>query len=248
MPIIYKPTGKAGEYIKNADGTPGYAINTYTGCDHGCDYCFARSMHKRFGRRGDFDSPKVRPGYLGQIEKEAQALASGQTVHLCFTCDPYSHLDWQTRHTRATIEILHQYGHRVQVLTKGGSRAQRDLGLFLPTDSFGTTLTLWDLSMSRAFEPQAADPIDRIYTMELFHQAGIPTWASLEPVIDPDQTLFLIQQSAPHCDLYKVGKWNYDRRARDIDWAQFVKNAISLLTQLGKPYLIKQDLQAYLSE
>ena len=246
MPLIYKPTGKAGEYIKNQDGTPGLAINTYSGCDHLCDYCFARSMHKRFGRMGDFDIPKVRPDYLRQIEKEAKALPAGQTVHLCFTCDPYSHLDEVARHTRTTIEVLHRHGHRVQVLTKGGSRALRDLDLFLPADSFGTTLTLWNLAQSKEFESAAADPIDRLYAMEQFHKAGIPTWASLVPVIDTEQTLRLIEMAAPYCDLFKVGKWNYDSRARKIDWTSFGMRAIALLNWLGKPYFIKQDLQAYL--
>lgn len=55
MQAIYKPKGRAGEYCS-------YAVNVYTGCNHGCDYCYARKMANRWGR--DFTDVSPARGYL----------------------------------------------------------------------------------------------------------------------------------------------------------------------------------------
>ena len=38
---IYAPRTRAREYCD-------LAVNIYTGCSHGCTYCYARAMAKRF--------------------------------------------------------------------------------------------------------------------------------------------------------------------------------------------------------
>jgi protein gp37 len=37
------------EWVKNDDGTQGYTWNPVTGCLHGCEYCYARGIARRFG-------------------------------------------------------------------------------------------------------------------------------------------------------------------------------------------------------
>ena len=81
-------------------------------------------------------------------------------------------------------------------------------------------------------------------TLCAFHEAGIHTWVSLEPVIDPEQTLELIRETAPFVDLYKVGKLNYVKS--EIDWRMFGARAIKILESLDKKYFIKTDLAKHL--
>ena len=66
----------------------------------------------------------------------------------------------------------------------------------------------------------------------------------MEPVIDPAQTLALIEATTEFVDFYGVGKWNHDTRANDIDWLKFRADAESLLKKLGKAYKIKAALGA----
>jgi protein gp37 len=39
------------EWVKNDDGTQGYTWNPVTGCLHGCEYCYARGIARRFGKK-----------------------------------------------------------------------------------------------------------------------------------------------------------------------------------------------------
>jgi DNA repair photolyase len=237
--LIYRPVGAALEYAA-------LALNLYTGCSHGCAYCFAPSAIHR--ERKDFHAePRLKTGHLlDELEHEAARLEPSTPILMSFTTDPYQPLEDSKRITRDAIEILHRHGHAVQILTKGGTRALRDIDLFTKGDAFGTTLTFTRNEDHWLWEPAAAYPDDRIEALRSFHEAGIPTWVSLEPVIYPEQTLELIRQTHPFVDQFKLGKWNHDQRAKQIDWNKFAVEAVELLKSLGKEFVIKDALRPYL--
>ena len=238
MSVIYKPKGKAGEY---AD----LACNLFTGCTNGCTYCYApRMLHRK---PIDFHSNALpRKDIISKITKEAP-LHSGKEVFLCFTCDPYPVNDTSLI-TRQAIEILHAHNVSVNILTKGGETATRDfdlLSLRPELSNIGATLTFFNENDSLKWEPNAALPGERCFMLAQAKAKGISTWASLEPVIDTKQTLNLIAATHSYVDHYKVGRWNYDKRANEIDWAKFLKNAIALFDKYGSSYYIKKDLACF---
>lgn len=241
MAMIYEPRGKAREYAPRA-------ANHYSGCAHGCLYCYAPSALRR--DRADFHAhPTWREGAIEQLDKDAAKLqAAGYTgsVLFCFTTDPYQPLDCTAKLTRLGIKTLHAHGLSVEILTKGGRRAERDFDLLTPADRFATTLTFLDEADSLNWEPGAALPDDRIAAIERAKSLGLTTWASLEPVIDPVQSLEIIGRTADCIDLFKVGKLNHHPLAATIDWADFARAAVALLEKLGKAYYIKDDLRKYL--
>ena len=239
--LIYEPRGRAREYAP-------LACNVYRGCDHQCSYCYAASATQR--SRSDFNIPATRGAdFITRLTREAfkrQSRGQAGRVLLCFTCDPYQRLDAELGLTRQAIQVLHNTGHAVEVLTKGGSRALRDIDLLGPGDAFASTLTLLDAESSLEWEPGAATPADRIETIRAFHSAGVPTWGSLEPVLDPGIALEIIRQTHEFVDLFKVGRLNYHPLARQIDWAKFGCDAIALLRSVGSQYYIKRDLACLL--
>jgi DNA repair photolyase len=238
MSLIYEPKGRAREYAA-------LACNVYSGCDHQCSYCYAPAA--TFKQREAFCNPKLRSGdFLAKLEREAAASLPSEPILLCFTTDPYQSFDVKEQVTRRAIQILHRHGHNVHILTKGGSRALRDLDLLTPDDAFATTLTCLSEPISAQWEPGAATPSDRIATIRKFHAAGIPTWVSLEPVISPTDALKTIRRTHEFVDFFKVGKLNYHTHAKTIDWAAFAHDAVRLLDSLGCRYLVKNDLKAYL--
>src|SRR5271157_4320803 len=131
--MIYEPKGRAREYAA-------LACNVYSGCDHRCTYCYAPAA--TFRDATDFGISKVRPDFLRKLNAESEQLHTTEHILLSFTCDPYQRIDETAGMTRATIKALHAAGLHVQVLTKGGTRALRDLSLFTPKDAFATSLTL----------------------------------------------------------------------------------------------------------
>ena len=235
---IYEPKGKAREYCD-------LACNLYRGCGYGCSYCYAPAVLRM--QRDDFaNHPAVRPGLLEAMKKEAPKYV-GREVHLCFTCDPYQLIDLKLQITRKAIEILKANDITVRILTKGGLLSTRDFDLLEPSrDWYGATLTFADDESSYDYEFLAAPPEKRIEALKQAYALGIRTWASLEPVISPEQTLEIIRLTHSFVDVYKIGKWNYDPKTKEIDWAWFAREVVATLERLGKEYYIKEDLRRYL--
>lgn len=237
MSVIYEPRGKAREYAA-------LAANLYTGCGHGCLYCYAPCAV--FKTRDDFyNNPRPREGVIDQLKKDASKLDGG-SVLFSFTTDPYQPIDINHQLTRQGIQALHDHHISVEILTKGGSRAARDFDLLTPSDRFATTLTFLQPEDSAKWEPGAAMPQNRINTIQLAKSMGLVTWASLEPVIDPVQSLELIRITSDCVDLFKVGKINHHPISKTVDWRKFAYDAIDLLEKNGKDYYIKDDLKKYL--
>jgi DNA repair photolyase len=191
-----------------------------------------------------------RPDYLQHLRKDArkyQAAGIHEQVLLCFTTDAYNPSN--TSLTRPTIEILIEHGLGFCVLTKGGSRSLVDLDLYRSDrDAYACTLTSLDDAFSQKWESAAALPGDRIAALKTFHEAGIFTWVSLEPVLDVERSLAIVQQTHEYVDLYKVGRVNYQPATKATDWKKYAERMVELLNKLGAAHYIKHDLQPYLPE
>jgi DNA repair photolyase len=247
--ILYQPDGKALEYSP-------WAVNVAKSCSHGCKYCYGPSVaRKTKDQYRDVPDPKT--DLIKRINAElTRALKDGcdiPRVHLTFSGDLYdpravegsSEFSSSEEMTRAAIEAIHSHGVGVQILTKG-REAARDFDLLGPRDRFGVSLTFLDPEKSREWEPNAALPDERIENLRGAKEKGLTTWASLEPVIDPEETLELIRRSAEYVDIFAVGKWNHDKLADKIDWHKFASDVVELLESLGATYYVKDDLKRYL--
>jgi DNA repair photolyase len=239
--LIYAPAGQAAEYAP-------LACNPYRGCGHKCAYCYVPLVTKQ--DRREFDAGAVlRKDFLAKLEKDArkyQAAGVTEQVMLSFTTDPYHPGD--TTPTRRALEILIAHGLGFCTLTKGGTRALRDLDLFRPDrDAFASTLTSLDDRFSLKWERAAALPGDRIEALRRFHAAAIFTWVSLEPTIDVEASLAIVDATHDIVDLYKVGRANYLKDiTRTTDWRNYTLRMIDRLQRYGKRHYIKRDLQPYL--
>jgi len=237
---IYAPAGQAGEYAP-------LACNPYRGCGHKCAYCYVPAVLKI--TRADFDAGATpRPGFLQALIKDArkyQEIENKTQIMLSFTTDPYHPGD--NTLTRQTLLALREHGLSFCTLTKGGSRASRDIDLFDPKrDAFASTLTSLDDAFSLKWERGAALPGDRIATLRKFHDAGICTWVSLEPTLDCESSLQIVRETHQFVDLYKVGRVNYLPMTQTTDWQDYTLRMIDLCQALGVKHYIKKDLQPFL--
>ncbi len=108
----------------------------------------------------------------------------------------------------------------VAILTKGGRRCLRDLDLFKEFKEIkvGATMILNKDEDIKTWEPNAPHVSERIMALEELNNNGIATWASIEPVIDPEQALEIIKSTHLFVGGYKVSKLNYHDEAEKVDW------------------------------
>jgi DNA repair photolyase len=237
---IYAPRGQAGEYAP-------LAANPYRGCGHACAYCYVPKVIKM--SRKDFDAAAApRQNFLTKLRKDArkyEALDIEEQVMFSFTTDVYNPFD--TSITRPAIEILIEHGLAFCVLTKAGTRAWCDHDLYrADRDAFASTLTSLDERFSRKWERNAAPPRDRIAALKAFHARGIFTWVSLEPTLDIESSLTIVEATHGFVDLYKAGRVNYLPMTKTTDWRDYTLRMLDTLNRVGARHYIKKDLQPFL--
>ena len=242
LKVIYEPKGRAREFGK-------LACNIYLRCTHSCLYCYCpQALH--IPRNEFFKTSIQRPNFLKKLEEDASELqgkGNKKKVFLSFIGDCYQPINAEFQLARQAIEVLHFYGQNVAILTKGGYRALPDLPLLKDGDQFAVTLTCLDEALSLKWEPGAALPQERIDTLKEAYARGVYTWVSLEPVLYPEQSLALIEETHEFVNQYKLGILNHHEHARTIDWADYGHRAISLIRKYWKEYYIKDDLKRYIA-
>lgn len=188
-----------------------------------------------------FNSHTARPGIVEAVQRQLQReKITGKLIHLCFMCDPYP-ADIDTSPTRAIIQAIKDSGNHVQILTKGGFRAERDFDLLGPGDWFGVTIS-GDEAQMKKNEPRAASRTERLDSLMKAHTVyGIKTWVSCEPVFSTLEVYGIIE-GMPFIDRLKIGKLNYV--PSDIDWGHFGRECERLCQKNNRNYYIKEDLRA----
>jgi hypothetical protein len=130
--------------------------------------------------------------------------------------------------------------------------AVKDIKLFDPRiDCFGCTITTFDKDEIAEWEPQAPSPRDRLAALKKFHDAGIFTWISMEPIISPGTSLDVVRLTHQHVDHYKTGLMN--SRGTPLptgyakhDWKTYTADFIALCESHGRSWFAKHTLESYL--
>jgi DNA repair photolyase len=187
-------------------------FNPYTGCDHGCLYCYASSYIPRF-----YDC-RPKKDLISRLKREAGRL-KGQLVSISNSSDPYPRLEQKTGLTRRCLKILMEKNCRLQIITKS-NLVVRDIDILreIPCVVSVTVLSTDD-SLSRKLEPGAPVSSRRLEAIEILVGEGIPTTVRIDPVIPflNDDVTALVETVAdlgvPHItsSSYKVKPDNWRR-------------------------------------
>jgi len=175
--------------ILNKTGIPGfdYAINPYTGCTHGCVYCYARFMKRLTGHTeqwGTFLDAKInaREVLERQLKRRRGAIKGG--VFLASVTDPYLPAESRFQLTRDILEVLLEYQVPISILTKS-DLVLRDLDLLRQFEecSVGLSLMTVDEGIARRFEAHAPSPTRRIAALRELKEDDISTYAFISPYL-----------------------------------------------------------------
>jgi DNA repair photolyase len=169
--------------VLNKSGLADYSVNGYTGCAHGCAYCYAR-FASRFSHPnqpwGSFVDIKTNAPEV--LTREVKRKPTGR-VMLSSVCDAWQPVEKDALITRRCLEILVRYRFEVSTLTKS-ALSRRDLDLLASGKAdFGVTVTTLDTHLARVIEPGASPPAERLAVLEEAKSKGIRSYAFAGPLL-----------------------------------------------------------------
>jgi len=156
---------------------PKLSLNPYTGCTHGCLYCYASSYIPRF------EECRPKRDLHKHLAREILKIGPGVFVAMSNSSDPYPPKEEELRLSRGCLEILKNRKIPVQIVTKSHLVAQDAHILADMNACVAITVTTLDDSVCRRLEPGAPHPKERILALAHLAEAGIPTSARIDPVI-----------------------------------------------------------------
>lgn len=246
--IIYSPKGPAREYAL-------VGSNFYVGCSLQCDYCY--------NRKGIFSAylgkPEVslKKGKKVKITSESTALKTFCTelqqskeylqqtgLFFSFTTDPMlpetRNLTWMATGYALENDVP------VRILTKVSDFGTIDTRLeyvqkYKHLLSFGFTLTGTD-DQEPGAQAKGYTNDARIAKMALLKEKGFNTFASVEPVVDVEASLEMIEKSLGFCDMYMIGLLSKHGKG------YYNPTAIRLFYKVLKSYSKQYGIRLFLKE
>ena len=217
MSAIYQPKGKAGEYAK-------YAVNFYVGCSNDCDYCYCKRglLCHAMGKptptlKKCFDGHSPYGVFVRELHEHIVQLRK-HGLFFSFTTDPL--LPETQDLTNAAVLYAVSQGVPCKILTKRADfKVLESFYSFQHLIAYGFTLTGCD-----ELERNASTNTERIERMADLHRRGFKTFASIEPIINLNDSGEMIRRTLGFCDLYKIGLLTGHKSYTPEDVAHFVVN------------------------
>jgi len=206
-------------------------FNPYTGCDHGCLYCYASSYIPHF------HTCRPKKDLINRLKHETFKL-NGELISISNSSDPYPPQEAKLALTRKSLQTLTQTNCKIQIITKS-NLVTRDTDLLLKVPSMvSLTITTLNNETAKTIEPYAPSPPKRLEAAETLIAKGIPVTVRIDPIIpyvnDDTEPLIikLAETGIKHvtCSSYK---------ARPDNWHRLTK-ALPEITEKLKPLYCSQ--------
>ena len=186
-----------------------YCVNPYTGCSHGCSFCYASFMRRFSGHKeawGEFVDVKVGAAHI--LRRQLRKAKPGR-VWVSSVTDAYQPLEKKYKLTRACLEALLEVQFPVDVLTRS-PLCLRDLDLFEKFKDFsiGFSIGTDNDSMRALFEARAPSIQSRINALRTLRQAGLGTYAFIGPLLPLDAEN-LVDKLAGNVERVLIDRMNY---------------------------------------
>lgn len=230
---IYNPSGKAGEYSY-------WAVNFYNGCSSDCEYCYCKtgvlsSVWSKTPtlKKSLVDVDTAKEIFIKEAEKNLSDLQK-HGLFFNFTSDPFLF---------KTIDLnlwAMNYCNTMKIPVKALTKQTWWIDKYkLPKNvSIGFTLTGHD-----ELETGACRSKKRITAMKKLWDKGYTVWVSIEPVIDIQNSLRMIESIRDRCIHYKIGLLSGKKfDADELQWfIRAVHNRVPVnSTVYWKEELLKQ--------
>jgi len=169
-----------------------YNLNIYTGCSHGCIYCYASLYIK------DFFRPRIKKNFFRCIEKDLEKIPPGSLLSLSNSSDPYLPQEKDMLFTRKFLGKLVGRNLRVLIITKS-NLVLRDIDI-LKKLNCACTLTLTSFKYYKKLEPFCPSSFERLEAVKILHNEGIKVGIRIDPLIpflNVEEALDILYRCAP---------------------------------------------------
>jgi len=181
---MFKVHEVKAKHILNKTGIPGadYVINNYSGCQHGCIYCYARFIcrwRKSNEKWGEFVDVKVNAAELAAKESKNKK----GVVFLSSVSDPYQPVERRFQLTRKVLQNLNPK-MTLSILTKS-DLIVRDMDVFsrFKESELGLTITALDPEIKKIFEPHSSKSQERLSALQKLKENGFHTYCFVAPIL-----------------------------------------------------------------
>jgi DNA repair photolyase len=167
------------------------SLNPYSGCEHGCSYCFARPSHayRNLSPGIDFETrifAKVNAAELLRTELSRPGYKCEELV-IGVNTDAYQPIERELRITRSVLDVCAEFNQPVALITKNAT-IERDIDILAPMaqkNLAAVTISCNNLDheIARRLEPRCVAPRRRLQVMKNLSEAGIPVRVLMAPVI-----------------------------------------------------------------
>ena len=227
-------------------------INPYTGCQHGCKYCYAVFI-KRFQdikeEWGEFVHAKINCPEI--LEEELKKNKPGH-IWMSSVTDCYLPLEGKYQLTRKILEIIAKSPYKnkfsIEILTKS-ALIKRDFDLIKQLNAeIGCSINTLDEKTSRILEPFASSPKERIKTLKEAKEQGIKVYGFISPVFPGITNLEELFKELSFCEyvwvellntkksvldrLMPVIEKNFPDKVKDFEFA--INNSEEYFTKIKK--------------
>lgn len=162
---------------------PKYSLSAYTGCDHGCLYCYASSYIRNFSH------PRPKKDFLKRLETQIKKIPKNSMITMANSSDPYQELEEKLQLSRKILVILKDFDLRLNIVTKS-PLIVRDIDLLskFKNITISFTLTSLDMKVAKRIEPFLKfTPQEKLKAISLLSKS-IPVAARFDPLIYPLNT------------------------------------------------------------
>jgi len=168
-----------------------HSANPYQGCEHGCVYCYARNSHQYWGYGAGIDFERIiliKKNAPKLLEKKLQSRNwQGNTIVFSGNTDCYQPIERKLKITRKCLEIMLKWKNPTGIITKN-SLVLRDLDILkemaqLNIISVNISITSLLEDTRKLLEPRTASIKQRLKTVEVLSENGIPVNVMMAPII-----------------------------------------------------------------
>jgi|Deesub1362B_J571_1020462.scaffolds.fasta_scaffold00053_110 DNA repair photolyase len=151
-----------------------YSFNPYTGCMHGCLYCYATYIP-------NFYRLRLKERLLIRLEKDLKKLPENSVISMSNSSDPYPPVEKQLGITRKCLELIKEHDFPLLVITKSDIVA-RDAKL-LSEMKCAVSITVTGFRNAGIIEPGAPAAERRIEALKAMAEHDISTILRFDPII-----------------------------------------------------------------